>query len=67
MGFSNGRTGEKCLEPGIYNPEHKPDRRVNLMIVKGETFPTYDGNAETVWVKTHPLSVLREFLYSARN
>lgn len=55
MGFSNGRTGEKCLESGIYNPEHKYDQKVNLIIFKGETFPTYGDDAKTVWIQTRAL------------
>ncbi len=64
------RTGEKCLESGFYDPEHRYAQKVNLMIFKGEKFPTYDGDAETVWVQARPLfsqcqilhaqSVLRE-------
>ncbi len=71
MGFSIGRTtGEKCLETGVYNPEHKSKEKVDLRIFKDETYPSYDGNAKTKWVKTddlfsryqieHAQSVLRE-------
>ena len=69
-GFSNVRTGEKCLESGIYRPEYKNDYTVNLIIFKDEIFPTYEDDTETVWVQFRPLfsesqiedaqSVLRE-------
>ncbi len=55
MEFSNGRTGEKCQESGIYNPEHKHNQEVNLRLFQDETFPTYDGDAKTIWVKTSDL------------
>ena len=72
MGFSIERTtGQKCLVPGIYNPMHNLGENVDLRIFKRETFPTYGGDAETVWVQTYPLfsesqiehaqSLLREY------
>lgn len=61
MGFSKGITGEKCLFPGTYNPEHRHDNTVNLFIVKGDVFPLYDGYA-TVWKQTGCLCVLREYV-----
>ena len=66
MGFFNSRkTGEKCLSPGIYNPEHRDDNTVNLMITKGEIFPSYNSNNKTVWKQTGCFCVLlREFLKS---
>lgn len=60
MGFLKGMTGEKCLVPGTYNPEHRDDNTINLMITKGEEFPLFEGVA-TVWEHTECFSVLREY------
>lgn len=62
MGFSNGKTGEKCLVSGIYNPRHWHDQTVNLIIFKGETFPPYNCDDETIWNQTEHLCVLREYV-----
>ena len=61
MGFSIDRaTGQKCLVPGIYNPKHRNDNKVNLIALKGDIFPTYGGN-EINWKQTAHLSVLLEY------
>ena len=63
-------TGQKCPETGVYNPQPKRGKHVNLIIFKDETFPSYYDGSETGWSKTgdlftqcqieHARSVLRE-------
>ena len=60
MGFSKGMTGEECLVPGIYNPKHRNDNKVNLIALKGDIFPTYDGY-ETAWKQTECFCVLLKY------